>query len=489
MKREHFAPAPYQSRIARAIAETPRCAVWLKMGLRKTATTLMAIQELLWLGEVKRVLVVAPLRVAANVWPAELAKWDLFQGITCTRLQGAPAWREMARKQVTDIHTINFEKLPWLCERWGRDWPYDMIIIDESSKFKAPSGMRLRALRNQLRVLEKRGKHPRIVELTGTQSPNSLVDLWPQIHLLDGGERLGRTLTVFRDRWFSKSGYGGYEYKPVERAAEEIADALTDIVFALNDDESLQLPDLIINPIRVPLPENKRAEYRELERRMLVEFKALSDQVAAGEKSHTVAAVNAAALTGKCLQFASGAMFLQDELGQPTREWAVVHDEKLDALEDVIEEANGAPVLVAYWFQHDLARLRKRFPTARTLRKGEDFDDWNAGKIPIGLIHPASAGHGLNLQDGGSILVWFSMQWSLELYMQTNARLHRSGQRDPVTVHLLLAEDTIDELVPERLAGKASVQELLTQRLRMQEGDDVRFLQRAAISDALALLG
>lgn len=458
-----FTPLPYQTRLAQCVVDTPQCALWLKMGLRKTSITLTAIRELVYFGDVSRVLVVGPKRVVTHAWPAELNKWDTFRELTYTVLRGDASWRLTLTNRKTDIHLINYENIAWLITHRLRDWPYDMVVLDESSRIKNPDSERFRALRKLLTRIDNAGLDVRFVELTGTHSPNSLQDVWSQLYVLDRGQRLGATLGAFRERWFRTIRVDEYTKRIATDCAEhQIADAVGDVVFALTGDESLQLPPLVVNPIKVPLPPGVMAQYKQFEKEMLLEFKAATE-----DATHNVTALSAASLTGKCLQFASGAIYLQDELGHPTDQWAEVHKAKLDALEDVIEEAGGQRVLVVYWFKHDLVRILDRFPEARVLKKDADLDAWNRKEIAIGLINPGSAGHGLNLQDGGSTLVWFSMQWSLELYQQTNARLHRSGQTDTVTVHLLMAEGTIDEDVPKRLEGKATVQELLAERLKL----------------------
>lgn len=453
----NYTPHEYQRRATEFAIETPRCALWLEMGLGKTAATLDALRQLLWSGEAKRVLVVAPLRVARRTWPDEVRKWAEFRGLTTTSITGDGWVRLQKAAKPTDIHLINYELLPWLVEHLQTKWPYDTVVLDESSRVKNPSSERFKALR---RV---RNKIKRLIQLTGTPSPNGLVDIWAPTFLLDDGARLGTSVTAFRQRWFKRQ--GSYQFaplKPLANAQPEIEEKLSDIVVSMRSADYLALPPFVRNDIAVDLPPKVMSEYRQLEDQMFVELKARVDR---GET--IVTAFNAAALTNKCLQYASGAVYLQDMQGAPVKEWVEVHDAKLEALEEVIEEAAGAPVLCVYWYQSDLARLTKRFKHAQVMdKKGKLIDQWNAGRIPLLLINPGSAGHGLNLQAGGNILVWFSMQWSLELYQQTNARLYRQGQTKPVYVHHLLARGTLDDEVLRRLEGKATVQDLLMERLK-----------------------
>lgn len=458
---QHFEPAQYMRRMADAIDRTPRCALWLKMGQRKTAITLMAIRKRIVLGEVERVLVVAPKRVAQFAWPQEIEKWDAFSDITYTVIKGDASWRLMLSYKDSDVHTITYDSFAWLVKHRGKDWPYDWIVFDESSRLKNSNTSRFKAAKALLSYLEKRKRrYLYVTELTGTHAPNSLHDTWSQLFLLDNGERLGATLGSFRERWFTSIQLDNYVKRIAhEHAAEQIGEAVSDIVFTLAPEEAVQLPGIVYNRVLVPLAPAVMQRYKEFERDMLLKFEE-------AQRTHSVVASNAATLTGKCLQFASGAVFTADELGSPTKEWVEVHTAKLDALESIIEEAGGDRILVVYWFKHDLARIRARLPHARVLKSDADMLAWNRREIEIGLINPGSAGHGLNLQDGGSTLVWFTMQWSLELYQQTNARLHRSGQTDVVTVHLLMAEGTIDEDVPDRLEGKATIQEILERKVR-----------------------
>lgn len=471
---------PYQKVVEDFIYDNKRCAVWAEMGLRKTAMTLAAIRQLRLFGEVDRVLVVAPMLVMMQSWPAELRKWTLFQELTYTTIRGEPSWRMSLTNRETDIHLINYEAFEWLANIRAKTWPYDMIVFDESDWLKSPEAVRFKVADKLIRYLDKKaalgkGKRPRVVQLTGTPSAQGLTDLWAQVHLLDQGAALGEDYKSFRMRWFESR--GRYKVTHREGADTEIHEKCAHLAVSLSQEDYLRLPPKIINPVLVPLPEKCMAEYRLLETEALLELSKLSthDLGQVGDlleddnaQVDRIAAFTAAAKMQKCQQYASGAVFLTDqETGEPTKEWREVHKAKLDALKNIIGEAAGAPVLVVYWYQHDLVRLMSAFPQARVLTKSPaTIDAWNRGEVPIGLLS-ASAGHGLNLQDGGNILVWFSMVWPLRLFLQTNARLHRSGQGKPVFIHLLLAQGTIDEDIPERHAGNLSIQQLLMHRLSL----------------------
>ena len=458
-----YAPRQYQQRATDFAVMNPRCALWLEMGLGKTAATLAMIRELLWCREITRVLIVAPLRVAHHVWPAEIKKWDEFNSLSYTVLRGPPTWRHTLTGKATDIHLINYENLDWLVGCRLGSWPYDLIVLDEASRVKNPSAIRFRALRKVMKAKPA----TRMVQLTGTPSPNGIADVWAPMYLLDKGVRLGDTVTAFRQRWFARrqGDYTAYEPKP--HAQAQVEEKIKDLLVSMRSADYLTLPSLIVNPVMVDLPDEAMRDYRTLESEMFVNLQRLLEH---GTQFEQVTALSNGALTNKCLQFASGAVYLQDDLGAPTKDWMVVHDAKLDALDEVIEEAAGAPVLCVYWYKSDLERLQRRFPHGVVMdAKGTAIDRWNRKEIPLLFINPGSAGHGLNLQDGGNIIAWFSPQWSLELYQQTIARLHRSGQTKPVYVHLLLARGTLDEEVIVRLQTKATVQDILLERLKYQE--------------------
>ena len=437
-----YQPHNYQQTATRFIVEHPEAAILLGMGLGKTIITLTAVWELLLdYFTVSRVLVIAPLRVARDTWPAEASKWDHLNGLSVAVAVGSKADRLAALSKSAMVTVINRENVPWLVAHYGDAWPFDMVIIDELSSFKTHRAKRFTSL------VQTRPHVTRWVGLTGTPASNGLMDLWAEFRLLDGGARLGRFITRYRDRWFTpdkRNGMQVFTYKPREGAEDEIYDAIADMTLSMRTTDHLQLPGLTVTTQAVNLGTRERKVYDRLKADMVIEL-----------EGQTVDASNAAALSGKLLQLASGAVY--DEHGQVVE----VHSAKLDALEDLIEAANGQPLLVAYWYRHDLERIRARFPHARELKTSTDIATWNNGEIPLALIHPASAGHGLNLQAGGHLLVWFSLTWSLELYQQTNARLHRQGQREPVTITHLATIGTLDEKVLAALDAKDTTQAAL----------------------------
>lgn len=441
-----YKPKQYQDYATSRVLDTPFIGLLLDMGLGKTVSSLTAIELLMNdYFDADRVLVIAPLRVADDTWAREIEKWDHLQHLRISKVLGSAAVRRKALKADADIYVINRENVEWLVSEYGSKWPFDTVIIDELSSFKNPSSKRFRALR-RVRPLMKR-----VVGLTGTPAPNSLMDLWSQIYLLDQGERLGKTITAFRDRYFTpgaRNGHVVYDWKEKQEAEQRIYAAISDIVVSMKAEDWLDMPDRIDRVVPVLLDEKSRDQYKKLEKDLLLPF--LDGDVVAN---------TAAILSNKLLQMANGAVYDED------RGVKHIHDAKLDALEDIVEAANGHPVLVFYSYKHDLERIQNRFKQAQTLRKGvkgnQDIADWNAGKIPLLAVHPASAGHGLNLQDGGNLIVWFGLNWSLELYQQANARLHRQGQQRSVIVHHLITEGTMDEDVMTALEGKAVSQDAL----------------------------
>lgn len=443
----------YQLRAAQWVLEHPGAALWLEMGLGKTVSTLTAMQELIEGLECHKGLVVAPKRVVNRVWPKELdGRWSHLQGLSFTVLRGTPSEREAKLAQPTDIHIINYELLLWLVKQLKR-WPYDLLVLDESTKIKNNSGKRFKALR------KARGATRRIVELTGTPSPNGLHDLWAQVYLLDGGIRLGRTVTAFRDRWFDRIPMGDYvKWQPKPNAQDEIQQRCSDICLSMRAKDYLELPDLITNTVEVELPAQVYDRYREFEREMFIEL----------SKETEIEAMNAAALTTKCLQIANGAVYTDDE-----GNWQGMHTAKLDALQEIVEEA-GSPVIAVYQYKHDLIRLQQRFPEGRALEDSEALEDaWNAGKIPLLFVHPDSAGHGLNLQFGGNVIAFFGLTWNLESYQQVIERIGptrqaQSGLDRPVFLHHIVAAGTVDEQVLERVRTKRGVQDLLMQATRLR---------------------
>lgn len=439
----HYTPHPYQAFTTNYIETHPQAAIILGMGMGKTIITLTAINNLIYDHfTVHKALIIAPLRVARDTWPQEINKWDHLTNLRTAVMVGDKHTRDQALNTDADIYITNRENIPWLVDHVGHDWPFDMVVIDELSSFKSHQAKRFKALRKM------RPHINRIIGLTGTPAPNSLMDLWAQFALIDGGDRLGKFITRYRNQYFlpdKRNGAQIYTYKPRPGAEQEIYDAISDITVSMRTTDYLDLPEVTYTNHPVTLTAPERAAYDQLKKDMVIQ---LGDD--------TIDAANAAALSGKLQQLASGAIYIDDE-----HNTATVHARKLDALEDLIEQANGATVLVAYWFKHEASRIFDRFPQARALATSQDFADWNKGKIPVGLIHPASAGHGLNLQTGGHILVWMTTPWSLELYEQTNARLHRQGQTEPVSIIHLVATDTIDTRVGAALSGKSVTQDAL----------------------------
>ena len=439
-----FEPRPWQPAMMNHIAEHPRCAVFAAMGSGKTSAVLIALQGITLLDEGPG-LILAPRRVAQSTWPKEVAKWDGLD-LKIIAIKGDASQRARCIKRKADFYTINYEQIPWLVTHLGDDWPFRTIIADESTRLK---GFRLRQGGARTKALAKvawRSDIERFILLTGTPAPNGIQNLWGQIWFLDKGERLGRTFDIFTSRWFRPS-YSGYGVEPFKHSQKEIQDRISDICITIDPGDYIPIDQPIERIIEVELPPAARELYSEMERTMFIE--ALE-----------VEAPNAAARTNKCLQLANGAVY-HDEHGN----WTEVHDVKLDALESIIEEAGGMPVLVGYQFKSDLARLKKRFPQGRTLDQTTE-DEWNAGKVPLLFAHPASAGHGLNLQWGSNILVDFSSGWDLELDQQLIERIGpmrqmQAGLDRPVYRYRIVAIDTVDEMVAERRAGKKSVQDIL----------------------------
>lgn len=437
----------YQAYAARFITEHPVSCLMLDMGLGKTVITLSAVWELLFdYFAVAKVLVIAPKRVAENTWPAEIMKWEHLSGIRFCVATGDRKQREKALESPADIYIINRENVAWLAE--NHSCRFDMIVVDELSSFKSPKAQRFKALR-KIRPMAKR-----IVGLTGT--PGDPMDLWAEIGILDMGERLGRYIGRYRERFFvpdKRNREVIFSYKPREGAEDEIYRLISDITISMKAADYLIMPECIRNRNEVHMSEAEEQLYGTLERDMILRF---------GE-GEDVDAANAAALSGKLQQMANGAVY--DESGNVK----LIHDRKLDALEDMIESSGGRPLLVAYWYKHDRDRIRERFDV-RCIERAEDIRDWNAGKIPVALIHPASAGHGLNLQEGGASIVWFSLTWSLELYQQLNARLWRQGQKRTVVISHLVTKETVDEDILRALERKDDMQEAMIRAVRARIG-------------------
>lgn len=444
-----YNPHNYQAFASEFILEHEVCCLMLDMGLGKTIITLSALWELvLDRFDVSRILVIAPKRVAEDTWPKEIAKWEHLQGLSFSLVLGSRKEREAALGRRAFIYIINRENVSWLVENYR--WDFDLVVIDELSSFKSNKAERFKAMK---RV---RPKVTRIIGLTGTPAPNSLLDLWPQMYLLDMGQRLGRFIGGFRERFFVPDKRNReiiYSYKPREGAEDAIYSLVSDICISMKAVDYLDMPERIDNRIEVAMSPKEQKLYDDFRRDMV---STIGDE--------ELDAVNAAALSNKLLQMANGAVYGDGKKVLP------LHDRKLDALEDLVEAANGKPLLVAYWYKHDLQRIQARFKTARCIDTSKDIEDWNAGKIQLALIHPASAGHGLNLQDGGSTIVWFGLTWSLELYQQLNARLWRQGQKHTVVIHHIVTKGTHDEDVMRALENKDVRQSALIEAVRARIG-------------------
>ncbi len=446
-----------------AVYRTPGLLLASYMGSGKTVSVLTAIRRQLDEFAVHRVLVVAPLLVAETTWPDEIAKWRHTRVLTYEVITGSEQRRLNRLKIDADIHIINRENIPWLWKTLKDDWPYDWVVWDESSRLKAgkkrtsggkkvrEDGTVAKPRLSEFGAICAARKHiRRVTELTGTPAPNGLQDLWGQIYLLDQGERLGKTRTAFESRWFQKD-YMGYKIEPFPHSEEQIMGRIQDVMLCLKEEDYADLPPLVPNTVEAPLPAMVMKGYRDFERTLVAE-------------EYDVEAVSKGVLTNKLLQYANGSLYNED------REDLHVHDAKIKALERIVEEAAGQPILVAYSFQFDLKRILKKFPRATVLRKKDPdaIRRWNAGEIDMLLVHPASAGHGLNLQAGGNIAVWFGLNWSLELYQQFNKRLHRDGQKRKVFLHHIVAPGTVDEDVLKALRSKGATQDAVTDAVRVR---------------------
>lgn len=439
-----FTPHDYQTKAIQRIEDQTHCGLFLEMGLGKTVITLTAIQDLINDFAVRKVLVIAPKRVAEDTWSREHQKWDHLQDLRISKVLGEAKQRAAALRTDADIYVMGRDNTVWLVENGYFD--FDMVVIDELSSFKSPQAKRFRSLRKVI------SKAQRVVGLTGTPSPNGLMDLWAEMYLLDRGERLGKTIGMYREAFFRpgrSNGYVVYDYIPLRGAQDEIQRRISDICISMTAEDYLQLPERIDNVIPVQLSPEEQTVYRKMEKEQLLQLK----------DDETVVALNAAAVMNKLLQIANGAVYTAE--GTVAR----IHQQKLDALDEIIDTTDG-PVLVFYSYKHDLEAIRERFPEARMLETAKDISDWNAGKVRILLAHPASVGYGLNLQDGGHVIVWYGLTWSLELYQQANARLHRQGQKMPVIIHHLIAEKTVDEQVMKALKAKDTSQTALMRALK-----------------------
>lgn len=448
-----YTPWPYQQFAEDHITDQPEAGLFMEMGLGKTVVTLTAIHRLIYdLFEVTKVLVIAPKRVAEDTWTTEADKWDHLQGLKISRVLGTERQRVEALRAKADIYVINRENVAWLVSHLGGAWPFDMVVVDESSSFKSAKSTRFKALR----TIRPRVK--RVVILTGTPRPNGLIDLWPQVYLLDMGQRLGKTISQYREQYFipgKRNGHVVYNYNLKQEKDELIGidyyeklvyERIGDICISMRAKDYLTLPQRITRTVPVRFNTKVVQMYEQFEREQVL---ALDEE--------EISAVNAAALCTKLSQFANGAVYREDGT------YYEVHDEKLEELEEILDAADGQPVMVFYWFKHDLERIKRKFKAydPQELSGPADIRKWNAGGTKLLLLHPASAGHGLNLQAGGNIIVWFGPIWSLELYQQANARLDRQGQLKAVIVHHLVAQGTIDQEIMESLEGKAQGQDAM----------------------------
>ncbi|EKZ4483583.1 DEAD/DEAH box helicase [Listeria monocytogenes] len=444
-----FVAHDYQEYAINKITATPRCGLFLDMGMGKTVTTLTAISELMYnLLEVSKVLVIAPLRVAEDTWSRETEKWSHTAFLQVSKILGPAECRKEALNQRADIYVINRENLAWLVDYLGKNWDFDMVVVDEFSSFKNSKSQRFKALRKVLPKIK------RLVGLTGTPAPNTLLDLWPQIYLLDRGERLGKTKRAYLDKYFTpgaRNGHVIFEWRLKSGAEDLIHQRISDICVSMKAEDWLEMPERIDNTISIKLPSRARAQYSELEKEFLLEF-----------EHSDVVADSAAVLSNKLLQLANGAIYDENQ------EYQEIHNKKLEALADIIEESVGQPVLVLYSYKHDEKRILNHLKQYKPekIKDSRSIRKWNAGKTRVLLAHPASAGHGLNLQDGGHIVVWFGLTWSLELYQQANARLFRQGQKKSVIVHHIVAKDTLDEKVIEALSSKKVGQDALLEAVK-----------------------
>lgn len=445
-----YKPHNYQQHTTQFIIDHPEAAILLGMGMGKTISTLTAINDLIRNRfETQKVLVIAPIRVARDTWPEEIHKWDHLAGLTVSPITGTTKQREAAANRRADIYTIGRENIPWLVKHHGNRWPYDMVIIDELSSFKNPQAKRFKALK------KVRPKIHRIVGLTGTPAPNSLLDIWAPFRLIDNGQRLGKYITHYRDQYFTPGRRNGtvvYNWNLRPGADQAIYNNIADITVSMRTTDYLQLPEATRQHITVQLPPKARKHIDTLKRDLVLD---LDDD--------TIDAANAATLSLKLQQLAGGAIY--NEAGD---DYITIHDEKIQALTELVDQAQGSPILVCYWFKHERDRILDAIPGARVLDTQQDFHDWNNGDIPVALIHPASAGHGLNLQAGGHIMVWYTTPWSLELYEQANARLHRQGQTEPVSIIHIDTAGTIDQTVHQALTRKDTTQQALITAVKAQ---------------------
>ena len=444
-----FNPHEYQKKAIAYIIEHEKCGLFLDMGLGKTVITLTAIEDLMYNQfEIEKVLVIAPLRVAESTWSTECEKWEHLRHLKISKILGTPTQRRLALYSNADIYIINRENVPWLCNELSNDaWAFDMVVIDELSSFKNPSSQRFKHLRKYI------FKSNRVVGLTGTPSPNGLIDLWSQIYLLDGGVRLGKTITSYRQNYFLPDKCNAqviYSYKPKENTDNLIHQAISDICLSMSAKDYLTLPQRIDNIMPVYLSEKEKLQYDEFEKNSYLEF-------INGE----ITALSKASLINKLLQFSNGAVYSDDG-------YIEVSDKKIKALQEIMDTSQGQPILCFHSYKHDVERIQKIIPDAKVLKSNDDIQSWNRGEISLLLVHPASAGFGLNLQHGGHIIVWFGLTWSLEQYQQANARLYRQGQTQSVIIHHLITQGSVEHRVMDSLQGKKDVQDDLLSALKLK---------------------
>lgn len=448
-----YNPHDYQKYATEFIIRNPISALFLEMGLGKSVITLTAIWELMLnYFLVSKVLVIAPLRVARDTWPAEIKKWEHLRKLTYSVVIGSEKERRQATMAKAQVYLINRENVKWLIDNYP--FTFDMVVIDELSSFKNHQAQRFKALR------KVRPSIARIVGLTGTPAPNGLMDLWAEIGILDMGARLGRFIGAYREQYFTPDKRNQnviFSYKPKPEAESAIYEKIKDIACSMKNMDHIKMPECVFSSVTVGMDPMERKFYEQMKKDMFLPFE--DGEIDAG---------SAAALSNKLIQMANGAVYTDGD------KYVNIHDRKLDALEDLIEAANGKPVLIAYWYKHDLERIQKRFPEAVKLDSQKDFEDWNAEKVPVALIHPASAGHGLNLQSGGSTIIWFSLTWSLELYQQTNARIHRQGQKETVVIEHIINAGTIDDDVLLALERKDKTQTALIDAVKANMRKEAR---------------
>lgn len=447
-----YKPYDYQRTAMQWIIEKPHCGLFLDMGLGKTVSTLTALQQLIDDCEVSRVLVVAPKKVAETTWSTEAQKWDHLQGLRVVKVLGTEKQRCVALSQKADIYVTGRDNFVWLVGKYGGQLPFDALIIDELTSFKSAKSQRFKAMRIAVPSVK------RVIGLTGTPAPNGLIDLWAQMYCIDCGQRLGKSVTRYRETYFETHKWNNIVVRcDIKRGCEDIIrNKIADICLSMQARDYLQLPDMITHTVKVELTAKTMERYNEFERDKVLEFTQEH-----GEEPANVLANSAAGLMNKLSQFANGAVYDED------RNVHQVHDEKLDRLVEIVEAANGSSVLVFYQFKHDIPRIQEKLKGYRVrVYEGEkDLKDWNAGEIDVLLAHPASTAYGLNMQQGGHYIVWFGTGWNLEHYQQANARLHRQGQKHPVTVYKLICSGTVDERASAALESKKGVQQSLLDSL------------------------